>query len=212
MASPSASWSAHISVFKQNYQLSNAQLTLPLFTLALGAILAMPVIGSLFNRFDSSAIAWKGQICYAVLLVFTVLDRVSDMVDGSHVYLRSLTRHSGCIDKYAGNHYRTCLRVSIRDLILSGRVGALKILHTSFSERHAAPQTSPPWILDRRRSSHGPWASIAFTPRGGWLEKVHRASRLSSGPTTGLSSRGGRGHCFLHVFSQRAGRPGEHLL
>jgi hypothetical protein len=32
-------WSAHISVFKQNYQLSNAQLTIPLFTLALGAIL-----------------------------------------------------------------------------------------------------------------------------------------------------------------------------
>jgi hypothetical protein len=27
-------WSAHISVFKQNYQLSNAQLTIPLFTLA----------------------------------------------------------------------------------------------------------------------------------------------------------------------------------
>jgi hypothetical protein len=30
-------WSAHISVFKQNYQLSNAQLTLLLFSLALGA-------------------------------------------------------------------------------------------------------------------------------------------------------------------------------
>jgi MFS family permease len=61
-------WSAHISVFKQNYQLSNTQLTIPLFTLALGAILAMPVIGRVFHRFDSSAIAWKGQICYAVLL------------------------------------------------------------------------------------------------------------------------------------------------
>ncbi len=61
-------WSAHIAVFKQNYQLSNAQLTLPLFTLALGAILAMPVVGRVFHRFDSSAIAWKGQICYAVML------------------------------------------------------------------------------------------------------------------------------------------------
>jgi MFS family permease len=61
-------WSAHISVFKQNYQLSNAQLTLPLFTLALGAILAMPIVGRAFHRFDSSAIAWKGQICYAVIL------------------------------------------------------------------------------------------------------------------------------------------------
>jgi MFS family permease len=61
-------WSAHIAVFKQNYQLSNAQLTLPLFTLALGAILSMPVVGRVFHRFDSSAIAWKGQICYAVML------------------------------------------------------------------------------------------------------------------------------------------------
>jgi hypothetical protein len=29
-------WSAHLSVFKHNYQLRNAQLTLPLFTLAWG--------------------------------------------------------------------------------------------------------------------------------------------------------------------------------
>src|ERR1700691_4462456 len=61
-------WSAHISVFKQAYGLSNAQLTIPLFTLALGAILSMPVVGRLFHRFDSSGIAWKGQICYAVAL------------------------------------------------------------------------------------------------------------------------------------------------
>jgi MFS family permease len=61
-------WSAHISVFKQNYGLSNAQLTLPLFTLALGAILTMPVVGRALHLFDSSGIAWKGQICYAVVL------------------------------------------------------------------------------------------------------------------------------------------------
>jgi fucose permease len=61
-------WSAHISVFKQNYQLSNAQLTIPLFTLALGAILSMPVIGRVFHRLDSSDIIWKGLICYAVML------------------------------------------------------------------------------------------------------------------------------------------------
>lgn len=58
-------WAAHISVFKQNYRLSNAQLTLPLFTLALGSILSMPLVGSALRRFDSSGIAWKGQICYA---------------------------------------------------------------------------------------------------------------------------------------------------
>jgi hypothetical protein len=61
-------WSAHISVFKQNYQLSNAQLTIPLFTLALGAILSMPFVGRVFHRIDSSRIAWSGQICYAAML------------------------------------------------------------------------------------------------------------------------------------------------
>jgi predicted dehydrogenase len=55
--------------------------------------------------------------------------------------------------------YRKCFEPSmvfIRGLILSGRVGALKILHSSFSERHAGPQTSPPWILDRRLAGGGP--------------------------------------------------------
>jgi MFS family permease len=61
-------WSAHIAVFKQNYQLSNVQLTIPLFTLALGAILSMPFVGHVFHRIDSSRIAWSGQICYAVML------------------------------------------------------------------------------------------------------------------------------------------------
>jgi len=61
-------WSAHISVFKQNYQFSNAQLTIPLFTLALGAILSMPFVGRIFHRIDSSRIAWSGQICYALML------------------------------------------------------------------------------------------------------------------------------------------------
>jgi MFS family permease len=61
-------WSAHISVFKQNYQLSNAQLTIPLFTLALGAVLSMPFVGRVFHRIDSSDVASKGQICYAAVL------------------------------------------------------------------------------------------------------------------------------------------------
>jgi hypothetical protein len=42
-------WSAHIAVFKQNHQLSNAQLTIPLFTLALGAILSMPFVGGAYS-------------------------------------------------------------------------------------------------------------------------------------------------------------------
>src|SRR6202030_1751043 len=64
-------WSAHISVFKQNYQLSNVQLTIPLFTLALGAFLSMPFVGHVFHRFDSSGIAWKGAnlLCPALCLL-----------------------------------------------------------------------------------------------------------------------------------------------
>jgi predicted dehydrogenase len=61
--------------------------------------------------------------------------------------------------------YRKCFEPSmvfIRDLILSGRLGALKILHTSFSERHARPQTSPPWILDRRLAGGGPLMDLGI--------------------------------------------------
>jgi len=61
-------WSAHIPVFKQNYRLSNGQLTIPLFTLALGALLSMPVAGRSFHRLDSSSILWKGLLCYAAVL------------------------------------------------------------------------------------------------------------------------------------------------
>jgi hypothetical protein len=57
-------WPAHISVFKQNYGLSNVQLTVPLFTLALGAILTVPVVG----RAKSSAGAGsRGRCCYLPL-------------------------------------------------------------------------------------------------------------------------------------------------
>jgi len=61
--------------------------------------------------------------------------------------------------------YRKCFEPSmvfIRDLILSGRLGALKILHASFSERHALPQTSPPWILDRRLAGGGPLMDLGI--------------------------------------------------
>ncbi len=63
-------WSAHISVFKQNYQLSNAQLTIPLFTLALGAVVSMPFVGRALHRIDSCDVASNGQICYAVVLAW----------------------------------------------------------------------------------------------------------------------------------------------
>jgi predicted dehydrogenase len=61
--------------------------------------------------------------------------------------------------------YRKCFEPStvfIRDLILSGRMGALKLLHASFSERHANPQTNPPWILDRRLAGGGPLMDLGI--------------------------------------------------
>ena len=44
----------------------------------------------------------------------------------------------------------------IRELIRDGRLGELKLLQTTFSERHASPQTTPPWILDRALAGGGP--------------------------------------------------------
>jgi predicted dehydrogenase len=61
--------------------------------------------------------------------------------------------------------YRKCFEPSfvfLRELILSGRMGGLKILHTSFSERHALPQTTPPWILDRRLAGGGPLMDLGI--------------------------------------------------
>jgi len=61
--------------------------------------------------------------------------------------------------------YRKCFEPSIvfiRDLIHSGRLGTLKILHTSFSERHALSQTSPPWILDRKLAGGGPLMDLGI--------------------------------------------------
>jgi predicted dehydrogenase len=61
--------------------------------------------------------------------------------------------------------YRKCFEPSlifIRDLILSGRMGALKILHTSFSERHASEPTTPPWILDRKLAGGGPLMDLGI--------------------------------------------------
>jgi predicted dehydrogenase len=61
--------------------------------------------------------------------------------------------------------YRKCFEPAmlfIRELILNGRMGALKILHTSFSERHASPETTPPWILDRKLAGGGPLMDLGI--------------------------------------------------
>jgi predicted dehydrogenase len=61
--------------------------------------------------------------------------------------------------------YRKCFEPSfvfIREMIRGGRIGALKILHASFSERHASPKTTPPWILDRQIAGGGPLMDLGI--------------------------------------------------
>jgi predicted dehydrogenase len=80
--------------------------------------------------------------------------------------------------------YRKCFEPSMiftRDLILSGRLGALKILHSSFSERHAHPQTSPPWILDRTLAGGGPLMDLG-------VYCVHAARWLAGEIPTSVSA------------------------
>jgi predicted dehydrogenase len=80
--------------------------------------------------------------------------------------------------------YRKCFEPStlfIRDLIVSGRLGDLKILHTSFSERHAGPQTSPPWILDRQLAGGGPLMDLG-------IYCVHTARWLAGEIPTSVSA------------------------
>jgi predicted dehydrogenase len=69
----------------------------------------------------------------------------------------------------------------LRDLILSGRLGALKILHASFSERHAQLKTTPPWILDRRLAGGGPLMDLG-------IYCVHAARWLAGEAPTRVSA------------------------
>jgi predicted dehydrogenase len=80
--------------------------------------------------------------------------------------------------------YRKCFESSmifIRDLIVSGRLGDLKIMHTSFSERHTGPRTSPPWILDRKLAGGGPLMDLG-------IYCVHAARWLAGEIPTSVSA------------------------
>lgn len=76
-------WAAHVPVFKQNLHLGNGQLSAALLSLVGGAILTMPVMGHLIERFGSRtvirviALAYVGMLAllaeansYAVLILF----------------------------------------------------------------------------------------------------------------------------------------------
>jgi hypothetical protein len=96
--------------------------------------------------------------------------------------------------------------VFIRDLILSGRMGALKILHASFSERHKGLRPLPPGSLTGglpEAARSWIWAFIAYTRHVGWPARLLHGSRLSSGPTTRRCTaklrRGWRSPCFSPV-------------
>lgn len=61
-------WAAHVPVFKQNLSLSNGSLSEVLLCLVGGAILTMPVMGHLIERFGSRSIVRVVAVAYVAML------------------------------------------------------------------------------------------------------------------------------------------------
>jgi MFS family permease len=61
-------WAGHIPVFKQKFHLSDAQLSIALFVIALGAIFAMPIVGHTVKRFGSRTLSGLCAMLYAIVL------------------------------------------------------------------------------------------------------------------------------------------------
>jgi MFS family permease len=61
-------WAGHIPVFKQRFALNDAQLSIALFSVALGAIFAMPVVGHCVRRFGSHALSGMSATLYAIVI------------------------------------------------------------------------------------------------------------------------------------------------
>ena len=61
-------WAGHIPIFKQQFHLGDAQLSLALFAVALGAIFAMPIVGQVLTRLGGRALAGIGASLYAMMI------------------------------------------------------------------------------------------------------------------------------------------------
>jgi MFS family permease len=61
-------WTGHIPIFKQKFHLGDAQLSVALFAVALGAIVAMPIVGHTLRRFGSRALTGFCASLYAIAI------------------------------------------------------------------------------------------------------------------------------------------------
>jgi len=61
-------WAGHIPIFKQKFHLDDAQLSVALFAVALGAIVAMPIVGQRLRRFGSRALTGFWASLYAIAI------------------------------------------------------------------------------------------------------------------------------------------------
>jgi MFS family permease len=60
-------WAGHIPIFKQKFHLGDAQLSIALFAVALGAIFSMPIVGHSVRRFGSRSLTGLCAIVIAGL-------------------------------------------------------------------------------------------------------------------------------------------------
>src|SRR6516165_6655340 len=61
-------WAGHIPIFRQKFHLGDVQLSVALFAVALGAIVAMPIVGHRLRRFGSRALTGLCASLYAMVV------------------------------------------------------------------------------------------------------------------------------------------------
>ena len=61
-------WAGHIPIFKQKFHLGDAQLSVALFAVALGAVVAMPIVGHRLRRFGSRVLTGFCASLYAIAI------------------------------------------------------------------------------------------------------------------------------------------------
>src|SRR5215469_16738923 len=66
-------WAGHIPIFKQKFHLDDAQLSVALFAVALGAIFAMPIVGQMLTRVGSRVLAGFCTSLYAMVIACLAL-------------------------------------------------------------------------------------------------------------------------------------------
>jgi MFS family permease len=66
-------WASHIPIFKEEFHLGDAQLSVALFAVALGAIFAMPIVGQILTQLGSRALTGLSASLYALIIACLAL-------------------------------------------------------------------------------------------------------------------------------------------